>query len=414
MLNRNAMARWGMLVVMGAIAALPTSARAQTPVAPLAPPTIEVVKPEVVKADATTPVVPEVNNGIIQANCPSCGLPGTAPLGPGVFGNSHHDRSTGLLCDGCGSGSCGDGGCGSCGEGSCIPGRGPCVTCEGQSRIGRLFCAFHNALCCPDPCYEPRWIDAANSGMFLDSARPWTMSRIRYSALRNIIGANRGELFQAAPGRGPGVLPTVSADNISFYQEVSSGAFSLIVDTPYNSVSQGSGFGDLGIGTKTLLLDSELITSSFQFMTYIPVGNSTNGTGTGHTTLDPSLLGTVKLFTETYMQTQLGLYIPIGGTSSAQSEVMHYHASFNHVLCRPLPDTAIIANFEAVGYTFFGGTVTDVNGVTTSGNGTIFTLGPTLRMAICNKIDVGFGVQFATTAVRLAEEQYRTEIRWRY
>ena len=80
------------------------------------------------------------------------------------------------------------------------------------------------------------------------------------------------------------------------------------------SPSQGAGFGDLGIGTKTLLLDSELITSSFQMMTYIPVGNAGNGSGTGHVTLDPSLLGSVKLFTETYLQTQLGLYIPIGGS----------------------------------------------------------------------------------------------------
>ena len=408
MTNRSLMTRGCSLIAVTLFVAMGGTGRAQTPVAPISAPVVELVKSE-----TTLPAKPEVATGVIQASCPGCGVSSLAPSSPGVWGSGHHHSGGG--CDSCGL-LCDGGGCGSCGEGSCIPGRAPCVSCEGQSRLGRVFCAFHNALCCPDPCYEPRWIDAANSAIFVDSARPWTMTRLRYNASRNIINANRGEFFQAAPagtGRGPAPLLNVNADTVSFYQEVSSGAFSAIIDTPYRSVSQGAGFGDLGIGTKTLLLDSELITSSFQFMTYIPVGNVGNGVGTGHVTLDPSMLGSLKLFTETYLQTQLGLAIPIGG-SSAQSNVLHYQASFNHVLCRPLADTAIIANMEFAGYSFFGGSIVNAAGTTLSGNGTIFTLGPTIRMAICNKIDVGFGTQFATSDTRLAEQQYVTEVRWRY
>src|SRR5438874_2183956 len=74
-------------------------------------------------------------------------------------------------------------------------------------RLERFFCAFHNALCCPDPCYEPRWVPTANAALFVDFARPATLTRLRWDSGVNLIQPDRSEFFWAAQGRkGPGSL----------------------------------------------------------------------------------------------------------------------------------------------------------------------------------------------------------------
>src|SRR5207302_7902554 len=91
------------------------------------------------------------DSGVVQANCSTCG--GGLPGMPG--------------CNGCEGG---------CGEG-CVPGRRPCCPCNADNCIGRFFCEFYDCICCPDPCYEPRWIAVANAAFFVDSARPVTQMR---------------------------------------------------------------------------------------------------------------------------------------------------------------------------------------------------------------------------------------------
>jgi hypothetical protein len=301
--------------------------------------------------------------------------------------------------------------------------------------VERFFCAFHNALCCPDPCYEPRWIPTANAALFVDTARPATMTRLRWDAGRNLIQPDRSEYFWAAQGRkGPGTLTGgrvanpetgVKYDELHLYQEVATGRFSFWINMPYRSLNGdvtggAGGFGDLSLGTKTVMIDSELMVWTFQFATYIPTGNPSTGIGVGHVSLEPSLLGYVKLYPDTYWQTQLSYWIPISSTSTDVGQfaggVLHYHNSLNHVIWRPLADTCLIGTLECVGYTFTAGKVTDpVTGFTSSANNqTYFTVGPGLRWSICDKLDVGFGVQFAVTNPHFADQLYRTELRWRY
>ena len=55
-----------------------------------------------------------------------------------------------------------------------------------------------------------------------------------------------------------------------------------------------------------------LVRSSFQMRTFIPSGNPRNGLGTGHASLEPSALASVKVYTDTYVQSQLAYWIPLG------------------------------------------------------------------------------------------------------
>src|SRR5262245_16656126 len=192
--GRTTAARAVMLALL-VLSSVPAAAAGQEPVAPTAPPAPIVPAPPpaaivpaappaaIVPAAATSaaparvvPAVVEVRegapSGVTPASCTSCGTPGGGPAyGPGVFGWGH--KYGPLPCDvGCGEEGCGEAGC--------HAGYPPCDACEGQSRLTRLLCAFHNAICCPDPCYEPGWVAAANAALFTPAVRPATYTRLRW------------------------------------------------------------------------------------------------------------------------------------------------------------------------------------------------------------------------------------------
>ena len=382
-----------------------------------APPTPMVAPLDLTTADAVVPML--TLPGITPASCTTCAPTARMPVASsGIFLPRH--TGGGSCTTGCTDTLCGSSGCG---EGGCVSGRAACVTSEGTGPAGRLFGAFHNAMCCPDPCYEPRWTTAANSALFADSARPTTMTRLRWDRGLRMTTPDRGEYFWAkSPGRGrPRAETSLNYDELSFYQEVGGDKFSFSIQTPYRSMNGqqnggSGGFGDLVLGTKSLFLDSELLAMAFQFRTSIPTANAGNGTGVGHVSVEPSILTTVKLHTDAYWQSQIAFTIPIAGTAGTAGTVLHYHNSLNAVLFRPVADTVVVGMFETNGYTFTSGGFTNpANGATVGTSGTTyFSVGPGLRFGFCDKIDIGFGVQFNVTSGRFAEQLYRTELRWRF
>lgn len=329
-------------------------------------------------------------------------------------------------CNSCGGsgGSCTDcmNGPVGCGEGGCYPGGG-CQPICGNGPFTRLYAAFHNALCCPDPCYIPQWKCPANAAFFVDHARPTTMTRIRWDYGRRLTDPDRAEYFWAQTGgTGPrNFEPRLDYNELNLYQEVGVDKFSMFINLPYRSLNGDAnggsgGIGDLQIGTKSMLLDSELIQTTFQFVTTIPTAGPGGGIGTGHVALDPSLLLAVKLRENTYWQSQLGYWFGVGNSNGS---VLHYHNAINQVLWKPTNDTMLVGTFEGVGYSFMSGTVAAVGPggapIQVRGNDvTYFTLGPGIRWCMCGKLDIGFGMQFAVTDRHFAEQLYRTEIRFRF
>src|SRR5438132_9122534 len=150
------------------------------------------------------------DSGVVQAGCSTCG--GALPGMPGW--------------DGCEGG---------CGEG-CVPGRRPCCPCDAKTCVGRFFCDFAECICCPDPCYDPRWIGVANAAFFVDAARPMTQMRVRYDAGLDMRVPARNEFFWArADGTGRGPKPPAGCrgeikldyNELTMTTEAASGAFSL-------------------------------------------------------------------------------------------------------------------------------------------------------------------------------------------
>ena len=371
------------------------------------------------------------------------GMPGMSPMAPPVCATCGTEgRLKGQ--DAVPKFGCPHGGCGA---GGCVPGGKPCYQCEGETFIGRFFANLYECLCCPDPCYQPRWIPAANASFFSDYARPRTITRLRWDHVPDLMFPDRSEFFWAQDnGKGngpkppaqwpksgsnhpfhPNVVPiqykgeqSVLYNQLYMYQEAATARASFFIEYSYRSndpllTPHTAGFSDLFLGTKSLLLDCELLQLTFQFKTYLPTGNATKGLGTGHVSLEPSLLASLRLAPETYLQGQLAEWIPIGGDPGYAGAVVHYHASLNHTVAHITPDSPVIATFEFSGYTFQDGAYTDpILGPVKSSGFTYFNLGPGLRMSICNNIDFGAAAAFPLTDPHWGNPQIRTELRFLY
>jgi hypothetical protein len=342
------------------------------------------------------------------------------------------------------------GACPSC----CYPGRLPCDSCWGADDgfLGKCCGGLRQCLCCPDPCYVPSYVHAGNAAFFVTNVRPVTYMMLQYEPGWNMTSPDRAEFvmprFRTTPpqvlanggatavpaGKGlPGVARKIDYQALSLYTEAATAKFGVFIQqfysqinpfpapiTPAGSLRVTSGFGDMLVGTKAVLLDCELMLLTFQFQTYIPVGNFTQGLGTGHVSLEPSLLTSIKLAPDFYFQGQSAYWIPIGGDPNYQGNVWHNHLSLNRVLRHWGPGTMLIGTAEVNEWTVLNGDYTSptllIGGapVAHGAFAGIVSAGPGLRMVVCNSIDFGVGTAFAITNEKWADQLIRAQLRWRF
>jgi hypothetical protein len=360
---------------------------------------------------ASAPAQPEGNQELLPVGCSSCAAGSLPPLGPG--------------CASCGMG------------GGCYPGRPPCDCCwVPNCAFGYFLYGVYQCICCPDPCYEGRYKALANSAFFIDQVRPVTQMRLKGDFGWDLNFPDKGEVFmpkENSKGLGtsftfPGTkvkpgLGRLDYQDGNLYMEGAISRFGMFVEMQVRHISPegelyptGSGFGDMIVGTKSLLLDCELIQFSFQFATYIPTGNFTKGIGTGHVSLEPSLLGAIKVSSVSYLQGQIGHRFPLGGDQAYEGGLFHVGASYNHLLWSCGCDVQLIGTGEANYYCLRNGLYTDEFGNTQPAReiGSFCNLGAGLRLVLCEKVDFGVGGCFAVTKDRLPGQLLRCEFRWRF
>jgi hypothetical protein len=345
------------------------------------------------------------DNQVAQAGCATCGGFHTASDGP-IF----HEAL-------------------GCADGSCIPGRKPCYPPPGEySTVFGQFCQnLYQCLCCPDPCYQPQWVPAANASFFADYARPRTVTRLRYDNLESMTQPDRNQFFTqgAVPTRSNKHLITnlrARIQQFMVYQEAAGARGSFFIEYPYRQINQSyaptqAGMGDLNFGIKSLLFDCEMLQVSFQFRTYTPTGNGMDNLGTGHFSLDPSILTSLKLSPSTYFQGQFGNWIPLAGNASLAGGVFYCLMSVNQVLWYATPDSPLIATLEMDTWSFQNGGYTEaikkgMSPVTIPQQGSYFNIGPGLRQSICNRVDVGGALTWATSTQHWAQPWFRFEARF--
>jgi hypothetical protein len=218
-------------------------------------------------------------------------------------------------------------------------------------------------------------------------------------------------------------IPFVDISELSQYTEVATGNLGVTVQTTYRAVdptddvsARSAGFSDIILGTKTLLVDSELLMISLQFRTYLPTGNFSKGLGTGHVSLEPSIIIGLNTSRRSYLQAQVAQWIPIAGDPAYSGGILRHNLSFNYVLWKPIEDVQLIGNWEWNGFSFQDGAYTHpVRGAfQRASHSFAFQTGPGFRLFLGDKIDFGSSHMIGLGDKRMSAYQMRLELRVRY
>jgi hypothetical protein len=285
----------------------------------------------------------------------------------------------------------------------------------------------YETVCCPDPCYQPKWEPIADAAFFVDSARPISNTRFVWDYANHFAYPDRAEYFWAASPKGPSptdatlkAVPYLNYNQLTLVTEIATGSASVAIAMPYRSwdaepyAHSAAGFSDMSITAKTLLVDSELFMCSMLMRTYMPIGNVTKGLGDGHVSLEPGLVFGLRLAPDTYMQAEVEEWIPIGGDTNSQGAFLQWGLSLNQLLWHPVEDARLIGTLELTGYSFQAGQYTDpIAGPQKLSGQNNMAVGTGLRMFFC-KFDVGLAGNFGVTGKYMAREQMQFDMRFRY
>jgi hypothetical protein len=203
---------------------------------------------------------------------------------------------------------------------------------------------------------------------YIDSAIPMSVVRFRFDAENDINRPDRGEFYYAkcgcfSNGNGPG--PPLPEHEIrhdyeySTYLEYAPAKWlSGFVEVPIRSIfptdnASATDFSDMNVGFKAAFLYTDSTVLTFQMRTYIPTGNSKEGLGTNHVSLEPALLAYQSLGPRLLFEGELRDWIPIGGTDF-ESNVIRYGAGVSY-LVYDSGKFRVLPVVEFVGWTFLGG-----------------------------------------------------------
>ena len=228
---------------------------------------------------------------------------------------------------------------------------------------------------------------------YIDWAMPRTQFRLRFDAGFNNETPDRAEFFYAqcgcAPGGpGPGANPVAINGGVDYqdlrgYVELAaSPRFSVFGEVPVRFLQtspasslvpplgdsgDASGISDLEAGFKYALLRDADSIFTFQFKTYIPTGNASEGLGTDHVSLEPGFLAQQRVNSRLDVFGELRDWIPVNGSSQGgqnfAGNVLRYGvgAAYTVAETRRVKFSPIA---EVVGWSVLDGQVFNTSGTT--------------------------------------------------
>lgn len=267
-----------------------------------------------------------------------------------------------------------------------------------------------------------------NSIFELDSSQPVTVFRLRFDSAYDLEKPDRAEFFwaQTVNGKGPEFAErSVDYQDVNFYMETAmgDGALGVFTEIPIHvlepSVNENTmGLGDIVVGTKTVLMDRDEFQITMYLKTFIPSGLARRGLGTGHTSMEPGVLGRWQLDEHTWLHGQLGYWFPIAGDPDFSGEIIHYGLGLSHLLWEWNTDSkscykAVISTLEFVGWSVMDGLETDPDGTVDEPDSVgIFNIQPGVRILCGQNKDFGVSASFAATSEHWYDQLVRFEFRW--
>jgi hypothetical protein len=262
---------------------------------------------------------------------------------------------------------------------------------------------------------------------YIDPAMPGDIFRFRFDASYDDRRPTRAEfLYPKGAPTGPGLPvpePRVDYQELSAYVEKTvCDGFSGFITLPVRFLNpevnpDHSGFSDLDLGCKWAFLKDDDDVATFQFRTYAPTGDAHRGLGNDHVTLEPALLLYNRITQELSLESELRLWVPIGGTDFA-GDIVRYGVGLHYDVCRTEHCT-FSPVLELVGWTVLDGkeSVVPPSGVPfveDAAGQTIVNVKLGLRVKFGERADLYTGYGRALTGDRWYENTVRTEFRVLY
>jgi hypothetical protein len=244
---------------------------------------------------------------------------------------------------------------------------------------------------------EPILVGDSGVG-YIDSAVLGDQVRLRYESAYDINRPNRAEFLWAWPpsaGNGPPLaesstdyqslsayLEKTWTENVSGFVELAG----LLVNPEINDNT--GGLGDINLGCKLAMVATDCQLTTLQMRVYVPTGDESRALGTGHVSLEPSLLHYRRLNSIWTSESELRYFAPIGGTEDRRGPVTRYGTGLSCLLWES-ENVRISPVTEFVGWTVLDGKSTFLD----PAGGTVIedATGDTI-------VNGKFGIRFSTGA----------------
>jgi Putative MetA-pathway of phenol degradation len=157
----------------------------------------------------------------------------------------------------------------------------------------------------------------------------------------NLAGSGLPAYDPNAPGPGPGVVTKLNFQQLYMQAEYAPHRrFSMFVEVPvrwiqptafvsgFGSFNNHAGLADVTAGFKAALLASRRHYLTVQLKAYFPSGDASQGLGTNHYSVEPSLLYYQALSDRLAVESEFGIWHPIGGSAGVVSASTSAPSSF--------------------------------------------------------------------------------------
>jgi hypothetical protein len=261
----------------------------------------------------------------------------------------------------------------------------------------------------------------------MDSAQPVSVFRFRFDSAFDLERPDRAEYFWAktVDGKGPeSAERSVDYQDINFYSEtaMADGALSAFTEIPIRVLEPSingntAGLGDIIVGLKTVMLEDDDYQITMIMKTFIPSGLDRRGLGTGHTSLEPGVLGRWQLDEQTWLHGEFKFWFPIAGDPDHSGEVLRYGLGVSHVLCEWNTSSVscykgLIGTLELYGWSVVDGRETLPDGTVESVDAVgILNIQPGLRFLWGKNKDLGISSSISLTSDHWYDQLVRVEFR---
>ena len=148
----------------------------------------------------------------------------------------------------------------------------------------------------------------------------------------NLAGSGLPAFDPKSPGPGPGVVTKLNFQQLYMQGEYAPHRrLSVFVEVPirwiqpmgfvpgFGSFGNQGGLGDVTAGVKAAIIASRKQYLTVQLKSYFPSGDASKGLSTGHYSIEPSLLYYQALPNRMALESEIGIWAPIGGAAGVAS-----------------------------------------------------------------------------------------------